>query len=110
MKLIVDIGNLQGSRHSLVYNHHHQVSESCRRSNSWQLFAAGDTISHLNSRTPQLLGIMTKLQQSFSEISRLAEEVSMDGPVTTEENGIEWESEDARLEMLLAAKGTYPVD
>lgn len=42
-----------------------------------QLFAAGDTISHLNSRTPQLLSIMTSLQDSFSSISQLADSVAM---------------------------------
>lgn len=42
-----------------------------------QLFEAGDTISHLNSRTPQLLSIVTELQQSFSEISRLVDAVAL---------------------------------
>ncbi|WVQ86118.1 hypothetical protein IAT38_008286 [Cryptococcus sp. DSM 104549] len=60
-----DVLHLEGSRHSLVYNHHHQ------------LFAAGDTISHLNSRTPQLLSIVTNLQQSFSSISQLADSVAL---------------------------------
>ncbi|WVQ95331.1 hypothetical protein IAU59_002427 [Kwoniella sp. CBS 9459] len=60
-----DIGNLEGSRHSLVYNHHHQ------------LFAAGDTISHLNSRTPQLLSIVTELQSSFSSISQLVDSIAL---------------------------------
>ncbi|WVR08740.1 hypothetical protein IAU60_005798 [Kwoniella sp. DSM 27419] len=60
-----DIGNLEASRHSLVYNHHHQ------------LFAAGDTISHLNSRTPQLLSIMAELQQSFSSISQLVDSIAL---------------------------------
>ncbi|WVF67765.1 hypothetical protein IAT40_002525 [Kwoniella sp. CBS 6097] len=63
--LNLDIGNLEGSRHSLVYNHHHQ------------LFAAGDTISHLNSRTPQLLSIVTELQSSFSSISQLVDSIAL---------------------------------
>jgi len=42
-----------------------------------KLFAAGDTISHLNSRTPQLISIMTSLQDSFSSISQLADSVAM---------------------------------
>ncbi|ODN99601.1 hypothetical protein L198_03445 [Cryptococcus wingfieldii CBS 7118] len=63
--LAADIGALQGSRHSLVYNHHHQ------------LFAAGDTISNLNVRTPQLLSVVTNLQQSFSSISQLADSVAL---------------------------------
>ncbi|GFZ51357.1 hypothetical protein JCM24511_09118 [Saitozyma sp. JCM 24511] len=64
-----DVGNLQSSRHSLVYNHHHQ------------LFSAGDTISILNSRTPQLLSIVSKLQDSFSSISQLVDAVALsDGP------------------------------
>ncbi|KAK8850658.1 hypothetical protein IAR55_004578 [Kwoniella newhampshirensis] len=69
--LSADIGNLEGSRHSLVYNHHHQ------------LFAAGDTISHLNSRTPQLLSIVTNLQQSFSSISGLVDSVALQDPTAS---------------------------
>ncbi|WVO17340.1 hypothetical protein L204_105032 [Cryptococcus depauperatus] len=60
-----DIGTLEGSRHQLVYNHHHQ------------LFAAGDTIANLNVRTPQLLSVVTNLQQSFSSISQLADSVAL---------------------------------
>lgn len=60
-----DIGRLQGTRHSLVYNHHHQ------------LFAAGDTISQLNARTPQLLSVVTNLQQSFSSISQLVDSINI---------------------------------
>lgn len=51
-----------------------------------QLFAAGDTISHLNSRTPQLISIMTSLQDSFSSISQLADSVTMPDRETTEIN------------------------
>lgn len=60
-----DISDLNSSRHSLVYNHHQQ------------LFEAGDTIAHLNRRTPQLLGILIELQQTFSDIERLADSVSV---------------------------------
>ncbi|KAK6906282.1 hypothetical protein I203_100267 [Kwoniella mangroviensis CBS 8507] len=63
--LNADIGNLEGSRHSLVYNHHHQ------------LFSAGDTISKLNSRTPQLLSIVGELQESFSKIEQLIDSISV---------------------------------
>ncbi|ORY28037.1 Vps51/Vps67-domain-containing protein [Naematelia encephala] len=74
--LSADIGKLHGDRHSLVYNHHHQ------------LFAAGDTISHLNSRTPQLLGIMTSLQQSFSSMSQLVDSVALpDPPISLDSDG-----------------------
>ncbi|KAK1923174.1 Vps51/Vps67-domain-containing protein [Papiliotrema laurentii] len=90
-KLATDVGNLQGSRHALVYNHHHQ------------LFAAGDTISRLNSRTPQLLGIMTSLQQSFSEISRLAEEVTVEVPEQVVQ-GEQWKSEVERLTLMVVAE------
>lgn len=69
-----------------------------------QLFAAGDTISLLNSRTPQLLNIMTNLQQSFSEISRLAEQVAMDPGDDSRESKQSFEL--ARLIALLAAEGT----
>ncbi|CAD6585962.1 MAG: hypothetical protein TREMPRED_004286 [Tremellales sp. Tagirdzhanova-0007] len=61
----LDIGNLHSSRYALVYNHHHQ------------LFAAGDTISHLNSRTPLLRSIVTDLQHSFSKMSRLVDAVAL---------------------------------
>ena len=51
-----------------------------------QLFAAGDTISHLNSRTPELVSIMTSLQDSFSSISQLADSVTMPDRETVETN------------------------
>jgi hypothetical protein len=63
--LTSDIGNLKSARHSLVYNHHHE------------LFSAGDTIAHLNHRTPELLGILAELQQTFSDIERAAESVTV---------------------------------
>ncbi|KAL7420841.1 hypothetical protein Q5752_004794 [Cryptotrichosporon argae] len=65
-QLKTDINALESSRHTLVYNHHPQ------------LFAAGDTISALNARTPQLLGIVTQLQERFSEMSRMADRASLD--------------------------------
>lgn len=66
--LTSDIGRLHSSRHTLVYNHHHQ------------LFSAGDTISVLNTRTPQLLSIVTDLQERFSEMSQLADSVALPDP------------------------------
>ncbi|ORX40823.1 Vps51/Vps67-domain-containing protein [Kockovaella imperatae] len=90
--LSADVGNLQGSRHALVYNHHHQ------------LFAAGDTIAQLNSRTPQLLSIMTSLQDSFSEISRLADSVAL--PVDSTEHSSEesWAKNVERLRLMRVAE------
>ncbi|OWT41194.1 hypothetical protein C362_01408 [Cryptococcus neoformans Bt1] len=76
-----DIGTLQGARHSLVYNHHHQVlklfSISTHLADLSKLFAAGDTISQLNVRTPQLLSVVTNLQQSFSSISQLVDSINI---------------------------------
>ncbi|OWZ30169.1 hypothetical protein J007_05890 [Cryptococcus neoformans] len=76
-----DIGTLQGARHSLVYNHHHQVlklfSISTDLADLSKLFAAGDTISQLNVRTPQLLSVVTNLQQSFSSISQLVDSINI---------------------------------
>ncbi|RSH81029.1 uncharacterized protein EHS24_008463 [Apiotrichum porosum] len=63
--LATDVGRLQSSRHTLVYNHHHQ------------LFSAGDTIAALNTRTPQLLSIVTSLQERFSDMSQLADSVAL---------------------------------
>lgn len=48
-----------------MYNHHHQ------------LFSAGDTIAALNTRTPQLLSIVTSLQERFSDMSQLADSVAL---------------------------------
>nr|XP_031859530.1 uncharacterized protein CI109_004992 [Kwoniella shandongensis]KAA5526602.1 hypothetical protein CI109_004992 [Kwoniella shandongensis] len=88
--LSADIGHLEGSKHSLVYNHHHQ------------LFAAGDTISHLNSRTPQLLSIVTNLQQSFSSISGLVDSVALPEPssATLVSNDDQSASVDMKVERL----------
>lgn len=60
-----DVGKLQSARHTLVYNHHHQ------------LFSAGDTIASLNLKTPQLISIVTQLQEKFSEMSQLTDTVSI---------------------------------
>ncbi|WVQ63572.1 uncharacterized protein L199_001725 [Kwoniella botswanensis] len=101
-----DIGNLEGSRHSLVYNHHHQ------------LFSAGDTISKLNSRTPQLLSIVGELQESFSKIEQLIDSISIndikvpqeDIPTpNNDESGLILESlrnGKRRLELMILAKGS----
>lgn len=89
-----DVKNLNSSRHALVYNHHHQVrfdagrdspiEFSCRR--CIQLFAAGDTISTLNAKTPQLQFIVNSLQERFDEISKLVENVSfpIERPLSSE--------------------------
>ncbi|KAJ9100594.1 hypothetical protein QFC21_003638 [Naganishia friedmannii] len=62
--LSTDVKDLNSSRHALVYNHHHQ------------LFAAGHTITALNSKTPQLQAIVNSLQERFDEISKLVENVT----------------------------------
>ncbi|KAJ9122324.1 hypothetical protein QFC22_001745 [Naganishia vaughanmartiniae] len=62
--LSTDVKDLNSSRHALVYNHHHQ------------LFAAGEAISILNQKTPQLQAIVNSLQERFDEISKLVENVS----------------------------------
>jgi hypothetical protein len=51
-----------------------------------QLFAAGDTISTLNAKTPQLQVIVNSLQERFDEISKLVENVSfpMERPESSE--------------------------
>ncbi|WWC92448.1 uncharacterized protein L201_007406 [Kwoniella dendrophila CBS 6074] len=89
-----DIGNLEGSRHSLVYNHHHQ------------LFEAGDTISKLNSRTPQLISIVNQLQESFSNIEQLIDSISV---ITDKQSNGKAQNEDLsidnkRLEILRNGK------
>lgn len=65
---------MHSSRHTLVYNHHHQ------------LFSAGDTISALNTRTPQLLSIVTDLQERFSEMSQLADSVALPDPSAVDDS------------------------
>lgn len=53
------------------------LSISTGSANLNQLFAAGDTISQLNARTPQLLSVVTNLQQSFSSISQLVDSINI---------------------------------
>ncbi|GMK56687.1 hypothetical protein CspeluHIS016_0305270 [Cutaneotrichosporon spelunceum] len=72
--LATDIGRLHSSRHTLVYNHHHQ------------LFSAGDTIAVLNTRTPQLLSIVTDLQERFSEMSQLADSIALPDPSAVDDS------------------------
>lgn len=59
----------------------------------------------MNSRTPQLLGIMTSLQQSFSEISRLAEEVSLGGPESAGDEKPMGKRDIERLRLMVTAEG-----
>lgn len=91
--LATDVGRLHSSRHTLVYNHHHQ------------LFSAGDTIAALNARTPQLLSIVTELQERFSEMSQLADSVGLPSQEASEEErrkvGVEVGIE--RVRLLVAA-------
>ncbi|KAK4688763.1 hypothetical protein P7C73_g1361, partial [Tremellales sp. Uapishka_1] len=54
-----------------------------------QLFEASTTIAHLNSRTPQLLQIVTSLQEAFSDISQLVDSVSEDQPLPPQESEVE---------------------
>lgn len=56
-----DVHNLNASRHTLVYNHHHQ------------LFTANKTIATLNQNMPELEGIMQGLQNNFDDISKVVE-------------------------------------
>ncbi|WVW80577.1 hypothetical protein I302_102563 [Kwoniella bestiolae CBS 10118] len=87
-----DIGNLEGSRHSLVYNHHHQ------------LFSAGDTISKLNSRTPQLLSIVGELQESFGKIEQLIDSISVVETNSQVERAEDQEGKDVLVEELKGGK------
>lgn len=48
-----------------------------RHFSPFQLFAAGDTISVLNSKTAQLQEIVQTLQGSFDEIAKLVEGVKV---------------------------------
>ncbi|CAA7267078.1 unnamed protein product [Cyclocybe aegerita] len=63
-ELLSEIRQLDSERQSLVYNHHHE------------LIAASDTISAMKTRAESLDGDLDLLRQAFSEISRLAAEVS----------------------------------
>jgi hypothetical protein len=80
------------------------------RTNPPQLFSAGDTISILNSRTPQLLSIVSKLQDSFSSISQLVDAVALsDGPRddTDDAGKLEARVRDGleRLRLMVIAEG-----
>ncbi|EIW66249.1 hypothetical protein TREMEDRAFT_65520 [Tremella mesenterica DSM 1558] len=90
-KLNNEIAGLHSSVNSLVYNHHHQ------------LFAAGDTIAVLNSRTPQLLSIVTNLQDSFSSISQLVDSIALpeipQEPIDPVKAGIR------RIRLMVIAEG-----
>lgn len=102
--LSAEVGNLQSSRHSLVYHHHHQ------------LFSAGDTIAVLNTRTPQLISIVNALQDSFSSISQLVDAVALPEKEAAQRDGPGAESADddalrrnlQRLKLMIAAEGELP--
>ncbi|KAF5359768.1 hypothetical protein D9756_003246 [Leucocoprinus leucothites] len=63
-ELITEIRELDSERQSLVYNHHHE------------LIAASDTIAAMKTRAESLDSDLDLLRAAFSEISRLAAEVS----------------------------------
>ncbi|KAH7884407.1 Vps51/Vps67-domain-containing protein [Phlebopus sp. FC_14] len=65
-ELLTEIRQLDGERQSLVYNHHHE------------LIAASDTIAEMKSRAESLDADLDQLKAAFSEISRLATEVSIE--------------------------------
>ncbi|KAL1412440.1 hypothetical protein Q8F55_000185 [Vanrija albida] len=99
--LAADVGRLHSSRHTLVYNHHHQ------------LFSAGDTIAQLNTRTPQLLSIVTSLQERFSDMSQLADSVALsDRPALSDAERARAAAaqglERVRLMALAGADGLQP--
>lgn len=61
-----EIRELDSERQSLVYNHHHE------------LIAASDTIAVMKTRAEGLDADLDLLKAAFSEISRLAAEVSVE--------------------------------
>ncbi|KAF9000690.1 Vps51/Vps67-domain-containing protein [Cyathus striatus] len=63
-ELLTEIRQLDSERQSLVYNHHHE------------LIAASDTIAAMKTRAESLDPDLDLLRAAFSEISRLAIEVS----------------------------------
>ncbi|KAF8920373.1 Vps51/Vps67-domain-containing protein [Mucidula mucida] len=65
-ELVSEIRELDSERQALVYNHHHE------------LIAASDTIAAVKTRAESLDADLDLLKAAFSEISRLAEEVTMD--------------------------------
>ncbi|TFK75191.1 hypothetical protein BDN72DRAFT_787826 [Pluteus cervinus] len=64
--LLTEIRELDSERQSLVYNHHHE------------LIAASDTIASMKTRAESLDADLDLLRAAFSEISRLATEVSIE--------------------------------
>ncbi|KAF8656260.1 hypothetical protein AX16_002696 [Volvariella volvacea WC 439] len=64
--LLTEIRELDSERQSLVYNHHHE------------LIAASDTIAAMKTRAEGLDADLDLLKAAFSEISRLAAEVSVE--------------------------------
>ncbi|KAH7911074.1 Vps51/Vps67-domain-containing protein [Hygrophoropsis aurantiaca] len=64
--LLTEIRQLDSERQSLVYNHHHE------------LIAASDTIGEMKTRAESLDADLDLLKAAFSEISRLAAEVSVE--------------------------------
>ncbi|KAF8121742.1 Vps51/Vps67-domain-containing protein [Boletus edulis] len=65
-ELLAEIRQLDSERQSLVYGHHHE------------LIAASDTIAAVKNRAESLDTDLDSLKVAFSEISRLAAEVSID--------------------------------
>jgi len=72
-ELITEIRELDSERQSLVYNHHHE------------LIAASDTIAAMKTRAESLDSDLDLLRVAFSEISRLASEVSAEPTAKTSE-------------------------
>jgi len=72
-----------------------------------QLFAAGDTISILNSRTPELEEIVKSLQESFDDISTLVDSIQIQsGNEKRDDKDVEMERVMAlkrRVELMLEA-------
>lgn len=69
-----------------------------------QLFSAGDTIQVLNRHTPQLLSIVTSLQDSFSSISQLVDSVALpDSAMHAATNREDIDGQ--RLALMLQAEG-----
>ncbi|KAJ7593345.1 vesicular transporter [Mycena floridula] len=65
-ELMTEIRELDSERQSLVYNHHHE------------LIAASDTIAAMKTRAESLDVDLDLLKAAFSEISRLAAEVTIE--------------------------------
>ncbi|KZS94195.1 hypothetical protein SISNIDRAFT_61787 [Sistotremastrum niveocremeum HHB9708] len=69
-ELMTEIRELDSERQSLVYNHHHE------------LIAARETITAMKARAENLDADLDKLKDSFSEISRLGAELSVEYSTT----------------------------